>query len=178
MDGEKEHHDFSVCYEGGYDAAVRGIKAAIARGFRVTTNTTLFDGADPNSVRRFFDDMMELGVEDMMLSPGYSYDKAPDQSHFLGRARSRRLFKGILSNRKAKWRFNNSSLYNEFLMGLRTFTCSPWGMPTYNVFRLAEALLFAARRICGHVPGIDCGDGVGELRDGIRESEVRELHGA
>jgi hopanoid biosynthesis associated radical SAM protein HpnH len=134
VDGEREHHDFSVCREGGYDIAVRGIKAAIARGFRITTNTTLFDGADPNSVRRFFDDMMELGVEDMMLSPGYSYDKAPDQSHFMGRARSRRLFKAILSNRKANWRFNNSSLYNEFLMGKRNFACTPWGMPTYNVF--------------------------------------------
>jgi hopanoid biosynthesis associated radical SAM protein HpnH len=134
VDGEREHHDFSVCREGGYDIAIKGIKAAIARGFRITTNTTLFDGADPNSVRRFFDEMMELGVEDMMLSPGYSYDKAPDQSHFMGRARSRRLFKAIFSNRKSTWRFNNSSLYNEFLMGERTFACTPWGMPTYNVF--------------------------------------------
>jgi hopanoid biosynthesis associated radical SAM protein HpnH len=134
VDGEREHHDFSVCREGGYDIAIKGIKAAIARGFRITTNTTLFDGADPNSVRRFFDEMMELGVEDMMLSPGYSYDKAPDQSHFMGRARSRRLFKAILSNRKSTWRFNNSSLYNEFLMGKRNFACTPWGMPTYNVF--------------------------------------------
>jgi hopanoid biosynthesis associated radical SAM protein HpnH len=134
VDGEREHHDFSVCREGGYDIAIKGIQAAIARGFRITTNTTLFDGADPNSVRRFFDEMMELGVEDMMLSPGYSYDKAPDQSHFMGRARSRRLFKAILSNRKPKWRFNNSSLYNEFLMGKRHFACTPWGMPTYNVF--------------------------------------------
>src|SRR5665213_430758 len=107
VDGQKEHHDFSVCREGGYEIAIRGIRAAIARGFRVTTNTTLFDGADPNSVRRFFDEMMEVGVEDMMLSPGYSYDKAPDQSHFLGRARSRRLFRAILSNRKPGWRFNN-----------------------------------------------------------------------
>ena len=134
VEGEREHHDFSVCREGGYDIAIKGIKAAIARGFRITTNTTLFDGADPNSVRRFFDEMMELGVEDMMLSPGYSYDKAPDQSHFMGRARSRRLFKAIFSNRKSTWRFNNSSLYNEFLMGERTFACTPWGMPTYNVF--------------------------------------------
>ena len=97
MDGQREHHDFSVCREGGYDMAVEGIQEAAAQGFRVTTNTTLFDGADPNSVRDFFDDMMELGVEGMMLSPGYSYDKAPDQKHFLGRARTRRLFRGILS---------------------------------------------------------------------------------
>ena len=50
MDGQREHHDFSVCREGGYDMAVDGIKEALKRGFRVTTNTTLFDGADPNSV--------------------------------------------------------------------------------------------------------------------------------
>ena len=134
VDGEREHHDFSVCREGGYDVAVHGIKAALARGFRVTTNTTLFDGADPKSVRRFFDEMMELGVESMMLSPGYSYDKAPDQQHFLGRARTRRLFRAILSNRKRSWKFNMSPLFGEFLMGRRDFACTPWGMPTYNVF--------------------------------------------
>ncbi len=134
VDGQREHHDFSVCREGGYDLAIRGIKAALARGFRVTTNTTLFDGADPNSVRAFFDEMMDLGVEGMMLSPGYSYDKAPDQQHFLGRARTRRLFRAILSNRKRTWKFNMSPLFGEFLMGHRQFSCTPWGMPTYNVF--------------------------------------------
>ena len=134
MDGQKEHHDFSVCREGGYDIAVEGVKAAVARGFRVTTNTTLFDGTDPNSVRAFFDEMMELGVEGMMLSPGYSYDKAPDQEHFLGRAKTRRLFTKILSNRKKSWTFNQSPLFLEFLMGRRQYRCTPWGMPTYNVF--------------------------------------------
>src|SRR5262249_710319 len=131
---QREHHDFSVCREGGYDLALEGIKAALARGFRVTTNTTLFDGADPSSVRAFFDEMMELGVEGMMLSPGYSYDKAPDQKHFLGRARIRRMFRAILSNRKSSWRFNMSPLFPEFLMGKRDFACTPWGMPTYNIF--------------------------------------------
>jgi len=106
----------------------------VARGFRVTTNTTLFDGTDPKSVRAFFDEMMELGVEGMMLSPGYSYDKAPDQQHFLGRARTRKLFRAILSNRKPEWRFNQSMLFLEFLMGKRQYSCTPWGMPTYNVF--------------------------------------------
>jgi hypothetical protein len=86
LDGQREEHDLAVCREGGYDIAVDAIKEALSRGFRVTTNTTLFDGADPKSVRAFFDDMMELGLEGMMLSPGYSYDKAPDQKHFLGRA--------------------------------------------------------------------------------------------
>ncbi len=134
VDGQREHHDFSVCREGGYDAAIEGIKAAVAAGFRVTTNTTLFDGADPNSVRAFFDEMMALGVEGMMVAPGYTYEKAPDQKHFLGRARSRRLFRAILSNRKKAWKFNASPMYMEFLMGRREFSCTPWGMPAYSVF--------------------------------------------
>jgi hopanoid biosynthesis associated radical SAM protein HpnH len=134
LDGQREEHDLAVCREGGYDIAVDAIKEALRRGFRVTTNTTLFDGANPKSVRAFFDEMMELGVEGMMLSPGYSYDKAPDQKHFLGRARTRRMFRAILSNRKKNWQFNLSPLFLEFLMGKRTYPCTPWGMPTYNIF--------------------------------------------
>jgi hopanoid biosynthesis associated radical SAM protein HpnH len=134
MDGQREHHDFSVCLEGGYEKAIEGIREAVSRGFRVTTNTTLFDGADPNSVRAFFDEMMSAGVESMMVAPGYTYEKAPDQKHFLGRARSRRLFRAILANRKKSWRFNASPMYMEFLMGKRDFACTPWGMPTYNIF--------------------------------------------
>jgi len=113
---------------------MEGIREALKGGFRVTTNTTLFDGADPNSVRAFFDEMMALGVEGMMLSPGYSYDKAPDQKHFLGRARTRRLFRAMLANRKATWQFNQSPMFLEFLMGKRDFKCTPWGMPTYSIF--------------------------------------------
>jgi len=134
VDGQRVHHDFSVCREGGYDIAIEAMREAIGRGFRVTTNTTLFDGADANSVRAFFDEMMQLGVEGMMLSPGYSYDKAPDQSHFLGRARTRRLFRAMLSNRKQSWVFNQSPLFLEFLMGKRDYPCTPWGMPTFNLF--------------------------------------------
>lgn len=134
LDGQKEHHDFSVCREGGYEIAAEGIREAVKRGFRVTTNTTLFDGADPNSVRAFFSEMMDMGVEGMMLSPGYSYDKAPDQQHFLGREQTRSLFRAILSNRQANWVFNQSPLFLEFLMGKREYTCTPWGMPTYNLF--------------------------------------------
>src|SRR5579883_2278942 len=134
VDGQREHHDFSVCKEGGFDIAIEGIREAVKRGFRVTTNTTLFDGTDPKSVRAFFDEMMALGVEGMMLSPGYSYDKAPDQQHFLGKARTKRLFRAILSNRKPEWKFNLSPLFLEFLMGKQEFSCTPWGMPTYNLF--------------------------------------------
>jgi hopanoid biosynthesis associated radical SAM protein HpnH len=123
-----------VCREGTYDKAVQAIRLALRRGFRVTTNTTLFDGTDPQSVRAFFNEMMELGVEGMMLSPGYTYDKAPDQEHFLSRDKTKQLFRQILSNRPGTWRFNMSPLFLEFLMGKRQYTCTPWGMPTYNIF--------------------------------------------
>jgi hopanoid biosynthesis associated radical SAM protein HpnH len=134
MDGQQEHHDFAVCREGTYETATAGIREAVKRGFRVTTNTTLFEGADANSVRGFFDEMMGLGVEGMMISPGYSYDKAPDQSKFLGKAKTRKLFTKILSNRKTNWRFNQSVLFLEYLMGKRHYKCTPWGMPTFNIF--------------------------------------------
>jgi len=134
LDGEREHHDFAVCREGTYDTAVAGIQEAVKRGFRVTTNATFFDGTDPNSVRKFFDDVMSMGVEGIVLSPGYSYEKAPDQNRFMGRARERRLFRAILSNRKPTWKFNMSPLFLEFLMGDRHYDCIPWGMPAYNIF--------------------------------------------
>src|SRR5437660_834717 len=101
---------------------------------RPVPDISKFNSANPKSVRAFFDEMMDLGVEGMMLSPGYSYDKAPDQKHFLGRARTRRMFRAILSNRKKSWQFNLSPLFAEFLMGKRTYPCTPWGMPTYNMF--------------------------------------------
>jgi hopanoid biosynthesis associated radical SAM protein HpnH len=134
VDGLREDHDEAVCREGVYDVAVRAIREALRRGFRVTTNTTLFDGASPLRMRRFFDEMMELGVEGMMLSPGYSYAKAPDQEHFLRRAKTHQLFRDMLSSPKRSWRFNQSPLFLRFLMGKHDFECTPWGMPAYNIF--------------------------------------------
>jgi hopanoid biosynthesis associated radical SAM protein HpnH len=134
MDGLKEEHDMAVSRDGVYDIALKAIKAALERGFRVTSNTTLFEGANPNRVRQFFDAMMDLGVEGMMISPGYSYQKAPDQEHFLRRNRTKELFAAILTNRKKHWDFNQSPLFLEFLAGKRDYQCTPWGNPTYNIF--------------------------------------------
>ena len=134
LDGLEEHHDFAVCRDGTYDKALAGIRKAVDMGFRVTTNTTLFEGADPNACRAFFDELMEVGVEGMMISPGYAYDKAPDQSGFLKRKETNELFEMILSNRKKGWRFNQSPLFLEYLMGQRDFECTPWGNPTFNIF--------------------------------------------
>jgi len=134
MDGLREEHDAAVCRDGVYDKAVEAIREALRRGFRVTTNTTLFDGVDPSRVREFFDEMMRLGVEGMMVSPGYSYSKAPDQEHFLGRPKTRELFAAILSDPKRHWKFNQSPLFLQFLMGKREYECTPWGNPTFNIF--------------------------------------------
>jgi hopanoid biosynthesis associated radical SAM protein HpnH len=134
LDGPKKSHDRSVGREGVYDISVEAIQEALQRGFRVTTNTTLFNDADAASIRTFFDDMMDLGVEGMTLSPGYSYEKAPDQEHFLGSAETKRLFTRILSKRKKSWKFNQSPLFLEFLMGQRDYACTPWGMPGYSLF--------------------------------------------
>jgi hopanoid biosynthesis associated radical SAM protein HpnH len=134
VDGQRQSHDRSVCREGVYDTVVRAIREAIDRGFRVTTNTTLFNDAKPESVRAFFDDMMNLGVEGMTLSPGYCYEKAPDQQHFLGADETKKLFSRILQNRKKNWRFNQSPLFLEYLTGARTYRCTPWGMPSFSLF--------------------------------------------
>ncbi len=135
MDGQEEQHDFAVCRDGTFQKAVEGIRLAVKMGFRVTTNTTLFAGADPNSVRAFFDEMMRLGVEGMMVSPGYAYPKAPDQKGFMQeRKKTTDFFKMLLSNRKQAWKFNQSPMFLEFLMGKRDFECTPWGMPTFNLF--------------------------------------------
>ncbi|MBI4588353.1 MAG: adenosyl-hopene transferase HpnH [Candidatus Rokubacteria bacterium] len=134
MDGLRADHDEAVCRDGVYDTAVEGIREALRRGFRVTTNTTLFDGANPLRMREFFDEMMTLGVEGMMVSPGYSYSKAPDQEHFLRRSKTHGLFSAMLSNPKKQWKFNQSPLFLQFLMGKHDYECTPWGNPTFNLF--------------------------------------------
>jgi len=134
LDGPREEHDEAVCRDGVYEIALRAMKLAISKGFRVTTNTTLFDNADPVRFRKFFDEMMELGVEGMMLSPGYSYEKAPDQEHFLRRNKTIHLFRRLLENASPRWKFNQSPLFLEFLRGNFELECTPWGNPTYNLF--------------------------------------------
>ena len=134
LDGPREEHDLAVAREGVYDVAIRAIKAALGRGFRVTTNSTLFEGADPDRMRGFFDELMALGVEGMMISPGYSYAKAPDQDHFLTRRRTERLFRRLSGNAPRAWRFNQSPVFLEFLKGNWDLECTPWGSPAYNLF--------------------------------------------
>ncbi len=134
LDGPREEHDFAVCREGVYDVAISAIKLAVARGFRVTTNTTVYNNADPKAMRQMFDTLMGYGVEGMMISPGYQYEKAPSQDLFLQRNQTVSLFQRILGNAKKSWRFNLSPLFLEFLKGKWNLECTPWGMPAYNLF--------------------------------------------
>jgi len=135
LDGDREMHDKSVCEEGVYDRAVAVIKLARERGFRVNINCTLFDGTDPMRVAKFFDDVMAMGVHGMTVSPGYAYERAPDQAHFLNRRKTKQLFRDIFRlGRGHKWSFSQSSLFLDFLAGNQSYHCTPWGNPTRNYF--------------------------------------------
>jgi hopanoid biosynthesis associated radical SAM protein HpnH len=136
LDGDKEMHDHSVCEEGVYERAVAAIKTAKAAGFRVNINCTLFDGAEPERVAQFFDDVMANGVDGITVSPGYAYERAPDQAHFLNRRKTKELFRDIFKrgNGGKNWSFSQSSLFLDFLAGNQSYHCTPWGNPTRNYF--------------------------------------------
>ena len=135
LDGDKEMHDHSVCQSGVYERAVSAIRAARERGFRVNVNCTLFDVVAPERAAAFFDDATALGVDGITVSPGYAYERAPDQAHFLNRFNTKTLFRRIFALGKGKkWAFSHSTLYLDFLAGNQTYKCSPWGNPTRNIF--------------------------------------------
>ncbi len=135
LDGMKERHDTSVCQEGVFERAVEAIKIALAKGFRVTINCTLFQGENSQEVADFLDYAMELGVEGVTIAPGFSYERAPQQDVFIKGKEVKDLFRGIFSiGKKRKWKLNHSSLYLDFLAGNQNYECTPWGNPTRNVF--------------------------------------------
>jgi hopanoid biosynthesis associated radical SAM protein HpnH len=134
LDGIKEHHDKSVCMEGGFERAVSAIKAAKAKGFTVNVNATIFDGHPAKDIAAFLDLSSELDVG-VTISPGYAYERAPDQAHFLNRRQTKELFRSILRDAKErKWEFSQSTLFLDFLAGNQSYHCTPWSNPTRNVF--------------------------------------------
>lgn len=135
LDGDQAAHDKSVCQDGVYDVAKDAIALAKAKGFRVQVNCTVFDGADPARTAAFFDDMEANGVE-ITISPGYAYERAPDQAHFLNRERTKNFFRDVFSrgNGGKAWTFTNSPLFLDFLAGNQTYECTPWSMPLRTVF--------------------------------------------
>ncbi|HEX6543567.1 MAG TPA: adenosyl-hopene transferase HpnH [Ktedonobacterales bacterium] len=136
IDGLRERHDESVCREGVFDIAIDAIREAKRRGFRVTTNTTFFTQDDAHSIRAVLDFLNDdLQVDAMQISPGYAYEKAPDQEHFLGVERTRSIFRDAFADgRRKKWRLNHSPLFLDFLEGKIDFACTAWSIPCYSVF--------------------------------------------
>jgi hopanoid biosynthesis associated radical SAM protein HpnH len=136
LDGDQLMHDASVCQGGVYDKAVAAIRLAKAKGFRTQINCTLFDGADPERVARFLDAMTALGIDGVTISPGYSYERAPDQEHFLTRTKTKNLFREIFKRGRGgkAWSFTQSGLFLDFLAGNQTYACTPWSMPARTVF--------------------------------------------
>lgn len=136
LDGDKEMHDRSVCQKGVYDRAIEAIKVAKAKGFRVNINTTLFSDAQPEQVANFLDEMNKIGIGGITISPGYAYERAPDQQHFLNRTKTKQLFRDILKRGRGgrAWPFFQSALFLDFLAGNQTYQCTPWGNPTRTVF--------------------------------------------
>jgi hopanoid biosynthesis associated radical SAM protein HpnH len=129
-------HDASVCQPGVYDRAVEAIRQAKERGFRVNINCTLFNTAQGARVAEFFDKVMALGVDGITVSPGYAYERAPDQQHFLNRDKTKQLFRDIFRAKsgKTEWSFSQSSLFLDFLAGNQSYHCTPWGNPTRTIF--------------------------------------------
>ncbi|GAB2674678.1 adenosyl-hopene transferase HpnH [Saccharopolyspora gloriosae] len=136
IDGLQERHDASVCKEGVFAQAVDNVKDAQRRGFRITTNSTFFSTDTPASVIEVLDYLNdELDVDQMMLSPAYAYDKAPDQEHFLGVTETRELFAKVFADgRRKKWRFNHSPKFLDFLEGKVDFGCTAWAIPSYSLY--------------------------------------------
>jgi hopanoid biosynthesis associated radical SAM protein HpnH len=134
LDGLKDHHDKSVCQDGVFEKAVSAIKAAKAKGFAVNVNCTVFDGYSAEDLAAFLDFTEELGVG-VSISPGYAYERAPDQEHFLNRRKTKELFRKVFALGKGKkWSFMHSGLFLDFLAGNQEYHCTPWGMPTRNIF--------------------------------------------
>ena len=134
LDGLKQHHDKSVCLEGGYDKAVAAIKTAQAKGFIVNVNCTIYDGHPAEDIAKFLDLTAALGVG-VSISPGYAYERAPDQQHFLARRNTKELFRKVFALGKGKrWNITHSTMFLDFLAGNQEFHCTPWGMPTRNIF--------------------------------------------
>jgi hopanoid biosynthesis associated radical SAM protein HpnH len=135
VDGLRERHDAAVDREGVFDTVVEAIRDAKQRGFRVTTNSTFFNTDSAKTVRDVLDFLNDdLGVDAMMISPAYAYEKAPDQDHFLGVRETQQLFRDAFGEgRRRKWRLNHTPLFLDFLEGRIDFECTAWAIPSYSV---------------------------------------------
>ena len=134
LDGLEEEHDRIVAQKGTFKVAVRAIQQAKKLGFRVTSNTTFFEGTTVDQAEQFLDFLRPLQVDGMTIASAFRYPDAPDQDHFFGRRRTHEFFNQLLGkNSDGRWNLVHSPLYLEFLRGNRDYDCTPWGNPNYSV---------------------------------------------
>lgn len=151
MDGMEQAHDKSVYRKGVFKIAMRGIESALEKGYRVTTNTTVFNGVDEDDVIEMFQMLTDKGIEGCMISPGYQYDTVPNQNLFISRQEARKIFQNVL-NPERKIKFYNNPLYLDFLRGKREYECSAWSNPTYTVLGWREPCYLLGDR---HTQNVD-----------------------
>ena len=179
IDGLRERHDESVCKDGVFDEAVAAIKLAKSRGFKVNTNTTVFNTDTPQTVidvLTYLND--DLGIDEMQISPAYAYEKAPDQEHFLGVEETRELFrKTFADGRRKKWRLNHTPLFLDFLEGKTDFGCTAWGIPSYSLLGWQKPCYLMTRRVREDLQGAHRDHRLGLLRT-RQGPALRQLHGA
>lgn len=172
LDGTEKVHDRVTERPGTYATAMAGIREALRRGHRVCTNTTLFHGSDAGDLHALFADLQELGVEGLMVSPGFAYGDVADRDLFLERGESIAAFRRVLDPSKGL-PFYNNPLYLDFLRGDRDYACAAWTTATYTVmgwrlpcYAIADrhtddvAELFDAAVWTKYGPGVDprCGN--------------------
>ena len=136
LDGLEEEHDRAVDQKGTFQIAVKAIKAAQDKGFQVNVNATIFDNMTATQVADYLDFATDLGVN-ISISPGYAYERAEDQQHFLSRKNTKQLFRDVFKLAKERgrnWSLSHSTLFLDFLAGNQEYECTPWGSPTRNVF--------------------------------------------
>ncbi len=134
LDGLRGRHDALAGRAGVFDSAVEALQLLHSRGFRSVISCTLYEGMAAKEVGELFDFVLGLGAGGITLSPGYYYAHASQKEMFLQRGRSKQLFREIFKLGKGRrWKFNQSSLFLDFLAGNRTYSCTPWANPTRNV---------------------------------------------
>jgi hopanoid biosynthesis associated radical SAM protein HpnH len=132
LDGMEEGHDRSVGRKGVFRVAFDALETALAKGFRVTTNTTIFKESVTEELHQLFTNLTELGVEGLMVTAGYPFEAASEGEAFLERQESIEVFRKILDPAYG-FRFYNNPLYLDFLRGARDYhRCAAWGSPTYT----------------------------------------------
>jgi len=132
LDGLRETHDIAVEREGVYDVAIEAIQEFRQAGFRVCTNTTLYSGTGPEEYHELFAMLNDMGVEGMMVSPGFQYKEVAHHDIFLQREEAGSFFRRIFAGCRDGIRFYNNPLYLDFLQGQRQYQCSQWTTPTYT----------------------------------------------